>query len=184
MAAKPEKVEIPEELQREIGEAIAQVQGEKERRQVRALEREDPDKVASILGSLANGKSVTFLVKKCGYERKSVARIQSDYADYLGQWKEMARSHTGTNYLMMQHAKQELAQKLIERIENDPDFVVTPRDLKEMAVAESITLKDALTIRGEASQITKEERVTTVEDVKSAQEEFLKSIQEAEVVQE
>ena len=179
-------VDIPEGLKEEIMDAMDRMREMKRAEGLSCLEERNPDRAIAVLASLSMGKSKSWIRKNLNVCFPTLARLISDYADVLDGWKEMARSHTGKGFVMVQHAKQRLAELLIERMEEDEEFAtkVTPKDLRDLAVAESISLKDALTVRGEASQITETRRETSIEDVKRAQEEYLRSIQQAEEVKE
>jgi len=107
------------------------------------------------------GETQTKIVKKYKFSRSTVISVLTDYADYLGKFREV----TG-------------------RLEEDPDFEVTFRDLKELSIAKANAGREALTARGEATQITEDRKVYSQEDYEAtiqAARDRIKKIKEQSV---
>ena len=68
------------------------------------------------------------------------------------------------SYLQLSSLEEDLVEKVRDRLENDPDMEVTFRDLKELSIAKANASREALTARGEASQIKEERKVISQED--------------------
>jgi tryptophanase len=67
-------------------------------------------------------------------------------------------------------------------MENDPEMEVSFRDLKEISIAKANSVREALTARGEASQITEDRKVYTQEDYDATIEAAKQRIQEAKQI--
>jgi len=78
-----------------------------------------------------------------------------------------------------------LVEKVRDRLENDPEMEVTFRDLKELSIAKANASREALTARGEASNITEERKVVTQEDYEDtikAANERLEALKKADII--
>jgi len=74
-----------------------------------------------------------------------------------------------------------------EKMETDPDFDVSFRDLKELSIAKANSFREAMTSRGEASSITEERQVITQKDYEetlAAAQSRLKEMKQAEVIED
>jgi F0F1-type ATP synthase membrane subunit b/b' len=72
-----------------------------------------------------------------------------------------------------------------DRLENDPEMEVSFRDLKELSIAKANASREALTARGEASNITEERKVVTQEDYEDtikAAKERLEALKKADII--
>ena len=70
-------------------------------------------------------------------------------------------------------------------MENDPEMEVSFKDLKELSIAKSNASREAMTARGEATQITEDRKVYTQDDYEAtiaAARDRIKQAKEAEVI--
>lgn len=84
----------------------------------------------------------------------------------------------------MSSLEEDLIDKVRERLESG-ELEATFRDLKELSIAKSNAAREALTARGEATNITEDRKVYTQEDYEEtarAAEARLKKLKEAEVI--
>jgi len=153
-----------EELIEDIVNSIREVTDQKEALQVKSLSRHNPEKVAEILYLHSIGNSQTRMVKKYGFNRETVISVLTDYADYTGKFRELAGRLAAKNYLNLSSLEEDLIEKVRERMENDPDMEVSFKDLKEISIAKANASREALTARGEATQITEDRKVYTQDD--------------------
>lgn len=176
-----------EELCEEIQEAIAQVVEVKEIAQIKSLSVYDPEKVAKMLYLYSKGTSQTSLVKKYKYSRCTVLNILVDYADHLGKLRDIAGKISAKNYLNISSLEEDLIEKVRNKMETDPDFDVSFRDLKELSIAKANSFREAMTSRGEASSITEERQVITQKDYEetlAAARSRLEAMKQAEVIED
>jgi hypothetical protein len=132
----------------------------------------------------ATGNSQTRLVKKYGYDRQTVISVLTDYADHLGKFKDLSGKIAARNYLDMSSLEEDLIESVRGRLQSG-ELEPTFRDLKELSIAKANSAREALTARGEATQITEDRRVYTQEDyeetIKAARDR-LDKIKKAEVI--
>lgn len=159
-----EAMDDKEELLDEITSAIAEVVEVKQLNQIKSLSVYNPEKVAKLLYLYSKGTSQTALVKKYGYSRQTVLNILVDYADHLGKLREVAGKISAKNYMNISSLEEDLIEAVRDRMESDPDFEVTFRDLKELSIAKANSFREAMTSRGEASSITEDRQVITQQD--------------------
>ena len=152
-----------EDLMREIQDSIEEVVKQKDVLQVKSLSRYDPAKVAKLLYLYSIGNSQTRLVRKYGFDRETVISIVTDYADYLGKFKELSRKIAAKNYMNMSSLEEDLITQVRDRMERG-ELEPTFRDLKELSIAKANSIREALTARGEATSITEDRKVYTQED--------------------
>lgn len=152
-----------EDLMHSIRTAIHEVAQKKDAMKVKSLSRYDPDKVADILYLYSIGNSQTRLIKKYGYDRNTIVSILTDYADYFGQFRDMSGQIAAKNYMHMSSLEEDLIDEVRGRMERG-ELEVTFRDLKELSIAKANSIREALTARGEATNITEERKVYTQED--------------------
>ena len=178
------------ELKAKIQDAIAEIAADKELLKVKSLSRHNPMKVAKILYLYSIGKSQTQIVTKYKIKRTTVIQVLVDYADHLGQLREVAGKIAAKNYMQLSSLEEDLVDKVRDRMENDPDMEVSFRDLKELSIAKANAFRETMTTRGEATQITEERKVVTQEDyedtLKAAKKrlEDMKKVDDAEIIQE
>ena len=70
-------------------------------------------------------------------------------------------------------------------MENDPEMEVGFKDIKELSIAKSNASREAMTARGEATQITEDRKVYTQDDYEAtiaAARDRIKKAKEAEVI--
>jgi len=163
-----------EELLIKIKESVQEFAADEKFDKIKCLSRYDPDRVATILYLFSVGKSQTQIVKKYGFHRQTVIGILADYADHLGKFKDLGGKLAARSYLQLSSLEEDLVEKVRDRLENDPEMEVTFRDLKELSIAKANASREALTARGEASQIKEERKVISQEDyedtIKAARE--------------
>tara|TARA_A100000171_G_scaffold260_1_gene430 strand:- start:3790 stop:4335 length:546 start_codon:yes stop_codon:yes gene_type:complete len=177
-------MEEKEDLMKQISDSIREVSDAKELSKISSLSRHNPEKVAKILYLYSTGNSQTRLVKKYGFDRQTVISVLTDYADHLGKFKDLSGKIAAQNYLNMASLEEDLIQSVRDRMDTG-ELEVTFRDLKELSIAKANAAREALTARGEATQITEDRRVYTQEDYEEtirAAKERLKKIQ-AEVIE-
>lgn len=177
LESDPEKIELVEGIR----SAIQDVAYQKEAQQIKSLSRYDPDKVAEILYLYSTGVSQTAMVKKHGFDRETVINTLVDYADYKGKFREMGGKLSGRNYVNLSSLTEDLVEKLRKRLE-DGDIEASFRDLKDLSIALTNAHREASASRGEATVITEERKITTIEDARELREKALERIKKAEVI--
>ena len=163
---------------KEITQAIQEVAAKKDALNKKSISRYKPEKVAEILYLYSIGNSQTRIIRKYKYDRNSVVSVLVDYADYFGKFKEMSGQIAAKNYMNLSSLEEDLVDAVRGRMERG-ELEVTFRDLKELSIAKSNAIREALTARGEASQITEDRKVYTqddYEDTLKAAKERLKKI--------
>lgn len=187
MPQKPTSDEI--KLKSSIQEAIKEIAADKELLKVKSLSRHNPMKVAEILYLYSIGKSQTQIVKKYNIQRSTVIQVLVDYADHLGQLRDVAGKIAAKNYMQLSSLEEDLVDKVRDRLENDPEMEVSFRDIKELSIAKSNAFRETMTTRGEASSISEERKVITQEDyedtLKAARErlEQMKRVDGGEIIE-
>lgn len=183
---------IPEEteLKASIQAAIAEIAADKELHKIKSLSRHNPMKVAEILYLYSIGKSQTQMVNKYNMNRSTVIQVLVDYADHLGQLREVAGKIAAKNYMQLSSLEEDLVDKVRDRLENDPEMEVSFRDIKELSIAKSNAFRETMTTRGEATSISEERKVITQEDyedtLRAARERLdkMKKVDEVEIIEE
>ena len=123
------------------------------------------------------------MIRKYGFDRNSVVSVLVDYADYFGKFKELSGTIAAKNYMNLSSLEEDLVDAVRVRMENG-ELEVTFRDLKELSIAKANSIREALTARGEATNITEDRKVYTqddYEDTLKAAKDRLKKIK-AEVI--
>ena len=172
------------ELKAKIQDAIAEIAADKELLKVKSLSRHNPMKVAEILYLYSIGKSQTQIVKKYNIQRSTVIQVLVDYADHLGQLRDVAGKIAAKNYMQLSSLEEDLVDKVQDRLENDPDMEVSFRDIKELSIAKSNAFRETMTTRGEATQITEERKVVTQEDYEDTLKAAKKRLEDMKKVEE
>jgi hypothetical protein len=180
-------MEEKEELMQEIADSIREIASQKEALQIKSLSVYDPQKVAKLLYLYSTGSSQTRLVRKYGYERETVISVLADYADHMGKFKDLSGRIAAKAYLNLSSLEEDLIDKVRDRMENDPEMEVGFKDLKELSIAKANAAREALTARGEATQITEDRKVYSQEDydatIKAAKDRIEKAkIIDAEII--
>jgi hypothetical protein len=172
------------ELLREIQESVLEVAEKKRGLQRKSLSVYDPQKVARLLYLYSTGSSQTRLVRKYGFDRDTIISVLTDYADYMGNFKELSGRIAAKNYLNLSSLEEDLIDKVRDRMESDPEMEVSFKDLKELSIAKANAAREALTARGEATQITEDRKVYTQDDYEAtiqAARDRIKRAKEAQV---
>ena len=173
------------ELLREIQQSVMEVAEKKRGLQRKSLSVYDPQKVARLLYLYSTGSSQTRLVRKYGFDRDTIISVLTDYADYMGNFKELSGRIAAKNYLNLSSLEEDLIDKVRDRMENDPEMEVSFKDLKELSIAKANAAREALTARGEATQITEDRKVYTQDDYDAtiqAARDRIKRAKEAEII--
>ena len=171
-----------EELISQISDSIQDIVKDKEAIQARSLSRHNPEKVAEILYLYSTGSSQTRIVKKYGMDRGTVISVLTDYADHLGKFRDLSGKIAAQNYLNLSSLEEDLIEKVRDRMENDPEMEVSFKDLKELSIAKANASREALTARGEATQITEDRKVFTQDDYEATIKAARERIQKAKVI--
>lgn len=167
----------------EIKSAIQDVAYQKEAQQIKSLSRYDPEKVANILYLYSTGVSQTAMVKKHGFDRETVINTLVDYADHKGKFRELGGKLSGRNYVNLSSLTEDLVGKLRKRLE-DGDIEASFKDLKDLSIALTNAHREASTSRGDATVITEERKVATIEDAQKLREQVLSKIKKADIIDE
>lgn len=166
-----------ENLLNSITDAIQEVVKVKEIKQIKSLSRHNPEKVAKILYLYTTGTTQSTLVKKYGYHRDLIVNVLVDYADHLGQIKQLAGKVSAKNYMNISSLEEDLIENVRARMESG-EIEVSFRDLKELSIAKSNAYREAMSSRGEAHSIVEDRKVITQEDyeetIKAARERIKK----------
>ena len=143
----------------------------------------NPDRVTEILFLWSQGWSQTKICKKLKADPYSVSTIIVEYADFIGNWRELGGKLAARVYLRFADLENQLIDKVSAKLESG-DLEVGFKDLKELSIAKANASREALTARGEASNINEERVVYTQEDYEKAAknaEEKLKQMKKAKV---
>ena len=178
------RMEDKEQLMAEIAESIQDVAEKKSALQMKSLSVYAPERVAKLLYLYSTGSSQTRLVRKYGFDRETVISVLADYADHLGKFKDLSGRIAAKAYLNLSSLEEDLIEKVRDRMENDPEMEVNFKDLKELSIAKANSAREALTARGEATNITEERKVYTQDDYEQTIEAAKKRIAEAKQVQD
>lgn len=169
-------------LMDEISKKIQEVQSSKEALQVKSLSRYAPEKVAEILYLFSTGSSQTKIVRKYGFNRETVISVLSDYADAVGKFRDLSGRLASKNYLNLSSLEEDLIEKVRDKMENDPEMSISFRDLKELSIAKANAAREALTARGEATNITEDRKVITQDDYDATIAAAKERIKQAQVI--
>ena len=173
-----------EELLIKIKESVLEFAADEKFDKIKCLSRYDPDKVANILYLFSIGKTQTQIVKKYGFHRQTVISILADYSDHLGKFKELGGKLAARNYMELSSLEEDLIDQVRGRMQTG-ELEVTFRDLKELSIAKANASREALTARGEASNITEERKVVTQEDYEdtiAAAKARLEALKNSEII--
>ena len=143
---------------------------------------EQIQKVAEILYLFSMGSSQTKIVRKYGFSRATVISVLTDYADALGKFRELSGRLSAKNYISLSSLEEDLIEKVRDRMDNDPEMAVSFRDLKELSIAKANANREAMTARGEATNITEGRKVYTTEDYEATIKAARDRIKEAKVI--
>lgn len=173
---------IKSELMFDIDSKIREFSLSSEIDGIKALEKYDPQKAAKILFLSASGKTQTQLVKKYGFKRDTIVRVLATYADHLGRWRELGGQLASYSYLNISSLEEDMVQKVREDMESG-ELKPTFKDIKDISIAKANSAREALLARGEATSISREEKVYTDEDYKELMELARNRMRQAEVME-
>lgn len=151
-----------DELMQSISTAIVEIQKEKEASKLKSLSRHNPEKVAKILYLHALGCSQTNMIRKHNIPRTTIVAVLSDYADHTNSFRELGGQLSARSYINLESLEEDMIDALRVKLEGgyEPEF----RDLKEISIAKANSQRQAMTARGEASQVVDVKNTYTVED--------------------
>lgn len=164
---------VKHELMSEIQKAVEVVASEKRSLKMKSLSRFEPEKVVRILYLYSQGNSISRIKKRYGIKRETIASVLVDYADYIGKWKELGGRLAAISYMRLSSIEEDMLESIQNRMDSN-ELVPGFKDLKDLAIAKSIASKEALTARGEASEITESRKTYKHEDY----EETMKKVRE------
>ena len=145
-----------------------------------------PEKAVEALTLLSTGQSIKKVYELTGATTTTVARLKSDFADYLQDWKAVGGQVSGGLYFEASEYVSDLFEDLRKaRERGDWDAVkALSSALASTNKVVEVANRHAMNARGEATQHIKVDKTATVEDVKKAADDALKLIQEAEIVED
>lgn len=154
--------EEKDELMQSISSAIVEIQRTKEANQIKSLSRHNPEKVAKILYLHALGCSQTNMIRRHGMSRSTIVQVLSDYADHTNSFRDLGGQLAARSYINLESLEEDMIDALRLKLEGgyEPEF----RDLKEISIAKANSQRQAMTARGEASQVVDIHNTYTVED--------------------
>jgi len=157
-----EENEEKDKLMLSISSAITEIQRTKEANQIKSLSRHNPKKVAKILYLHALGCSQTNMIRRHGLSRSTIVQVLADYADHTNTFRELGGQLAARSYINLESLEEDMIDALRLKLEGgyEPEF----RDLKEISIAKANSQRQAMTARGEASQVVDVNKSYTVED--------------------
>ena len=148
---------------------------------IKSLEKYDPEKAAKILFLSSSGKTQTQLVRKYGFKRDTIVRVLSTYADHLGKWRDLGGQLASYSYLNMTSLEEDMVQQVRSDMESG-ELKPTFKDIKDISIAKANSAREALLARGEATSISREEKVYTDEDYRELMEKARSKMKDAEII--
>jgi hypothetical protein len=176
-----------DELGELISEAISDVSMQKEIQGIKSLSRHNPEKVSKILYLYSIGVSQTQMVRKYFLDRETIISTLVDYADYKNDFRQIGGKVAARNYLNLSSLNEDLVEEVRTKLESG-DLSPQIRDLKDISIAMNNASQQAMTARGEATNITEERKVITQQDyddtIKAAKDRIakLRQVQEPEII--
>lgn len=173
-----------DELMLSISSAIVEIQETKEAFGIKSLSRHNPEKVARILYLHALGCSQTNMIRKHGISRSTIVNVLVDYADHTGSFRKLGGELAARSYVNLESLEEDMIDALREKLEGDyvPEF----RDLKEVSIAKANSQRQAMTAKGEASQVVEINNNYTVDDFNdtlAAARERIQKIKQADIIE-
>jgi len=144
----------------------------------------DPARAQEALLLFSTGSTQTAVCKKTGMDSRTLSNLRSEFADYVGQWRELGGKISGGLYMDASDKIGETMQR-IAKAEAEGDWKAVEALSKSLQAQNKIvevSHRQAMNARGEATQHIKVDKTATVEDVQKAAEDALKLIQGAEVI--
>ena len=155
-------VEEKDQLMQSISNAVVEIQRTKEADKIKSLSRHNPEKVAKILYLHALGCSQTNMIRRHSISRSTVVQVLADYADYTNSFRELGGQLAARSYINLESLEEDMIDALRLKLEGgyEPEF----RDLKEISIAKANSQRQAMTARGEASQVVDVNNTYTMDD--------------------
>ncbi len=155
-------VEEKDQLMQSISNAVVEIQRTKEADKIKSLSRHNPEKVAKILYLHALGCSQTNMIRRHSISRSTVVQVLADYADYTNSFRELGGQLAARSYINLESLEEDMIDALRLKLEGgyEPEF----KDLKEISIAKANSQRQAMTARGEASQVVDVNNTYTVDD--------------------
>ena len=150
---------------------------------IKSLEKYNPEKASQILYLASTGVTQTSMVRKYGLRRETIVRVLSTYADHMGAWKELGGQLAAYSYLNIQSLEEDMVNSVREQMENE-GLKPTFRDIKEISIAKANASREALLARGEATSISRDEKIYTDKDYKELREQAAERLRELKKVEE
>jgi hypothetical protein len=141
----------------------------------------NPAKAQEVLMLLAVGTSGKKILELTGCPTSTVARLKSDWCDHIAGWKEEGGKISGGIYMDTSEGLSDTMARIC-KAEEEEDWKAVEALSKALQAKNKIlevSHRQSMTARGEASQITREEKVITdadMEDTASAARERLKQM--------
>jgi len=179
--SSPDPNVVKQQLFEDINSAVTEYAEEHEVKKLKCLERYNPKKVATILFLSAQGKSINNMVSKYGFKHETVQRVLVSYADHMGKWRDLGGQLAAYSYLNITSLEEEIINDVRSRMQSG-ELKPTFKDIKDISIAKSNSSREAMLARGEATSISREEKVYTDEDYKSLMEKAKSKIKQAEVI--
>ena len=99
----------------------------------------------------------------------------------MSRYCRVSRVSIMSRVFILSSRDEDLIEKVRDRMETDPEMEVGFKDLKEISIAKANAAREALTARGEATQITEDRKVYTQDDydatIKAAKDRIAKAKQ-------
>ena len=162
-----------------IADAISDVALKKEIQGVKSLSRYNPEKVSQILYLYSIGVSQTQMVRKYYLDRDTIISTLVDYSDYKNNFRQVGGKVAARNYLNLSSLNEDLVDDVRSQLDSG-ELKVQVRDLKDLSIAMNNASHQAMTARGEASNITEERKVVTQDEYQETIEAARKRIEEIE----
>ena len=148
----------------------------------------NPAKAQEVLMLVALGTSGKKILELTGCSTSTVARLKSDWCDHIGDWKEEGGKISGGIYMDTSEGLSGTMARIC-KAEEEEDWKAVEALSKALQAKNKIlevSHRQSMTARGEASQITREEKVFTQDDyeatIKAARDRIAKAkMIEAEV---
>lgn len=172
--------EEKDELMQSISSAIVEIQRTKEAHQLKSLSRHNPEKVAKILYLHALGCSQTNMIRRHGMSRSTVVQVLADYADHTNSFRELGGQLAARSYINLESLEEDMIDALRLKLEGgyEPEF----RDLKEISIAKANSQRQAMTARGEASQVVDVNTKHTIDDFQEMLKAARERIEKAKII--
>jgi hypothetical protein len=94
--------------------------------------------------------------------RNTVVQVLADYADHTNSFRELGGQLAARSYINLESLEEDMIDAL--RLKLEDGYVPEFRDLKEISIAKANSQRQAMTARGEASQVVDVNNTYTIED--------------------